>query len=173
MIQWLQSKLVLIMAGVVLISSVTAVFNYQLESMEREELENRCEKISRVIDKMDRADVDEMRQKITFDENSEGIYLPPQVRDESYTIKIQTDFVRIVKDDESVVEALQGNVHLWSPSELNNTGELNEDERRWRDSQNSSLEIRSGNGEIELLKIELQNSEINRPHIFISEVDST
>lgn len=172
MIQWLQSKLVLLMAGVILISSVTTVFHHQLESMEKEELKNRCGKISRVIDKMEKADVDEMSQRITFDESSEGIFLSPEVRGESYIIKIQTDYVRIEKDGLSVVEGLQGNVHVWELGELNDTGELDEDEKRWKDSQASQLEIRSGENDIELHKVELREGDVARTHIFVSEVDT-
>ncbi len=172
MIQWLQSKLVLMVAGIILISSVTAVFHYQLESMEREELEDRCRKITRVIDKMDKTNVDEMRQRIVFEEGSEGIYLSPQIRGDPYNIEIQTDFVRVEKDGDSVIERLKANVHLWSPCELNTTGELKEDEKRWRDFQTPMLEIRSGTGGIELLKIELRVGDVTQPHIFVSEVET-
>jgi len=171
MIQWLQSKVVLILAGIILISSVTAVFHYQLESMEREELENLCGKISGVIHKMKRVDVEEMRQRITFEEDSRGIYLSPQIRGDPYTIEIRTDFVRIEKDGETAIERLQANVHLWGPGEMNDTGELNQEEKSWRDSQNPSLEISSGENEIELRKVELFNGEVTRSHIFISEVE--
>ncbi len=169
MIQWLQSKLVLVVVGTILISSVTAVFHYQLESMEREELENRCRKISRVIEEMDRADFEEMKQSITFDEGSQGIYLSPHIRGDPYTIEIRTDFVRIVKDGESVVEGLEANVHTWDPREMNNTGELGEDEKSWRDSKSSPLVVRSGSEEIELWKIELQDGDSTRSHIFVFE----
>jgi len=158
------------MAGVILISSVTAVFHHQLESMEKEELKNRCRKISRVINKMEKTDVDEMSQRITFDEGSKGIYLSPEVRGESYSIKIQTDLVRVEKDGMSVVEGLQANVHVWGPEEMNDTGELNEDERRWRDSRASQLEIHSGEKDIELRKVELREGDAARTHIFVSEV---
>jgi len=170
MIQWLQSKLVLIVAVAILISSVVGVFHHQLESMEKEELKNRCGKIARVIEKMEKADADEMRQRITFDEGSKGIYLSPEVRGDSYSIKIQTDLVRLEKDGMSVVEGLQANVHVWGPGEMNDTGELNEDEKRWRDSQASQLEIRSGEKDIELRKVELREGDAARTHIFVSEV---
>ena len=171
MIQWLQSKLVLILAGMILVSSVTAVFHYQLESMEREELENLCGKISRVIQKMDRADVEEMRQRITFEQGSEGIYLSPLIRGDPYTIEIRTEFVKIEKDGETAIESLQANVHLWGPGEMNDTHELNEEEKNWRDSQTPSLEIHSEKSEIELRRIELSNGDVTQPHIFISEVE--
>ncbi len=172
MIQWLQSKLVLILAGIILISSVTAVFHYQLDSMEREELENRSRKISRVIQTMEKTEVDEMRQTITFDETSEGIYLSPQIRGDLYTIEIRTDFVRIERDSESIVEGIQANIHLWDPSEMNNSGELDEGESRWRDSQTPPLKIRAGQREIELLKLELRVDDSTRSHIFISKGDT-
>jgi len=172
MIQWLQSKLVLMVAGIILISSVTAVFHYQLESMEREELEDRCRKITRVIDKMDKTNVDEMRQRITFEETSEGIYLSPQVRGGPYNIEIRTDFVRLEKDDESVIEGLTANVHFWNPEDMNNTGELDEDEKRWRDSLSPSLKTRSGDYDIDLLKLELRDGDFIESHIFIFEVET-
>ncbi len=172
MIQWLQSKLVLILAGIILISSVTAVFHYQLKSMEREEMENLCGKISRVIHKMDRVDVEELRQRITFDKGSEGTYLSPRIRGETYTIEIRTDFVKIEKDGETAIEGFNANVHMWDPGEMNDSRELNQEEKIWRDTQNPSLEIHSGKSEIELRRIELFNGEVTRSHIFVSEVET-
>jgi len=121
---------------------------------------------------MDRADLEEMRQRITFEKSSEGIYLSPRIRGDPYTIEIRTNFVKIEKDGETAIESLQSNVHLWDPGEINDTGELNEAEKNWRDSQMPGLTIQSGKNEIELRKIELFNGDVTQPHIFISEVET-
>jgi len=57
---------------------------------------------------MEKTEVDEMRQTITFDETSEGIYLSPQIRGDLYTIEIRTDFVRIERDSESIGRGYTG-----------------------------------------------------------------
>ncbi|MFP4001649.1 MAG: hypothetical protein ACLFU5_07080 [Thermoplasmata archaeon] len=88
MIQWLQSKMALIIVGLVLISSLTTIFYLQTNSLEKEELKDRCREISRVIEEVDDIEADIFRQNISFDEDSKGFYVNPEVGGETYTIEI-------------------------------------------------------------------------------------
>ena len=169
MIQWLQSKIVMIVVGMILISYIIGVFHYRLDSMEEEERLNRCKKISQVITDMYNSDVDEMQQRITFDEYSKGVYLSPTIQDESYTIEIWTNLVRVRNQGGTSSRSLRKRVHLWSPNEMNNTGSLREEERVWRDRGEPYLELGAGSSDIKLTMLMLDDGTDTRPHIFISE----
>lgn len=171
MIQWLQSKLVLIVAGLILISSITTMFYIQTRSFEREELMDHCSKISRVIEEVDNLDADIVRQKISFDEDFDGFYVTPEVGGETYTVKIYQDFVKLETESKSVTSDLEADIHLWELEDLNNSGHLGDDEKNWRDSQAEPLEIEAGDKDILLRKVELDCDGSNRSHIFVSEVD--
>lgn len=170
MIQWLQSKLALIVVGLVLISSITTMFYLQRRSLEREELMDRCREISRLIEEVDNIDADIMRQKISFDEDSQSFYVNPEVGGERYTIEIYEDLVMLETESESVTTALNAEVHLWAPEELNETGSLSREEEGWRDSRAEPLEIDAGEQDILLRKLQLDCEGTTRSHVFISEV---
>lgn len=171
MLQWLQSKIVMLIVGIILISSITSLFYYQMDQIEKEERYNRCRKISQVIGDMHTLDVDEMRQRITFHENAEGIYLPSTIRDKSYTIEIWTDLVRVKSDGGISSKRTPESVHIWSPHLMNNTGVLREEERRWRDRKEPYLELEAGSSDLEIKLLRLDDGSETRPHLFISEVD--
>ncbi len=172
MIQWLQSKIVMIVVGIILISSMISVFHYRMEEIEEEERYNRCKKISQVIADVSTSDADEMRQRITFDKDSEGIYFSPTIRDESYTIEIWTDLVRVKSEEGISSEKLRENVHLWNPETLNNTGMLGEEEKQWRDKKNPYLEVEAGSSDLEVTMLRLDDGTETESHVFISEVEA-
>ncbi|MFP4141723.1 MAG: hypothetical protein ACLFSM_06180 [Thermoplasmata archaeon] len=173
MIQWLQSKMALIIVGLVLISSLTTIFYLQTNSLEKEELKDRCREISRVIEEVDDIEADIFRQNISFDEDSKGFYVNPEVGGETYTIEIHEDLLVLKVEGRSVTRPLDAEIHLWDPSEMNETSALCVEEENWRDSQTNSLKIESSGEGIQLRKLQLRRGESLQSHVFVSEVDNT
>lgn len=171
--QWLQSKVVMIVAGLILVSSITGVFYWQIDSIKEEELEQRCEKIARVIDRTSDINAEVVRQKITFDEESQGIYISPEVGGDPYSIKIYPDLVMLESDVGTATNPLEVEVHLWGPEDLNRTGTLETSEQRWRDSRTEPLEITTGEEDILLRKLSLSYQGNTSSHVFVSGVDSS
>jgi len=160
----------MLIIGMILITSIVGLFYYRMDQIEEEERYNRCRKISRIIMDMHTSDVDEMRQRITFSEDTKGIALSPTIRDESYSIEIWIDLVRVKNKEGSSSKRLRENVHLWPPDEMNNTGILKEEERRWRDGKKPYLELEAGSSDLELTMLMLDNGSERTSHVFISEV---
>lgn len=169
--QWLQSKIVMLVVGVILISSIVGVFQYRLDQMEEEERYNRCRKISQVVGEMYNSDVDEMRQRLTFDEDSKGVYLSPTIRDKGYVIEIWIDLVRVKNEGGVSSKRLQESVHLWSPRQRNDTDVLKERERQWRDRKEPYLELEAGSNDLEMTMLRLHDGSRTRLHLFVSEVE--
>ncbi len=165
--------MVLMAAGIILISSLSAAFYYQMDSIEDAEIENRAGKIAGVINELDVSSQDRVRQILTFDDQSSGIYLPPKIRDEPYTIEITTGYVRVKKGDKSSLKDLRADVHLWNPEDLNETGVLEESEEGWRDSRTESMKIQAGECDIELMMLNLEDDRTSENHVFVQEVDTS
>lgn len=161
--------MVLMAAGIILISSLSAAFYYQMDSMEEDEIENR--KIAKTVSQLDESDGQKIRQRLTFDDESEGIYISPKIRGSSYTIEITTGYVEVKKDGETSWKKLHADVHLWNPEDLNETGRLGEDEENWRDSRAEPVKIESGETDLKLVMLNLENDQISENHVFIQEVD--
>ncbi|MEF8873658.1 MAG: hypothetical protein V5A88_03180 [Candidatus Thermoplasmatota archaeon] len=170
LLQWLQSKIVLIAVAIILVSSVTTFFYYQIGELEEEELETRGEKFAQIITDMQDSDVDEMSQTVTFDEEREGIYLDPMVGGDPYTIEIKTGLLILKQDGMDSIESLGPNVHLWDPGRMNDTGRLPPNEGEWRDEMFSSIELQAGERDLKLIMLNLYNGETYENHIFITEV---
>ncbi|GEM_PF-1452841 len=172
LLQWLQSKIVLMAVAIILISSVTTFFYYQMGELQQEELETRARKLSRIITDMYGSDVDEMSQRVTFSQRDEGIYLDPQVSGDSYTIEINSDFLILRQDGMDAIEMFGPKVHLWEPCELNHTGRLPSSEREWRDETSPNIEMRAGENDLRLTMLNLYDGERYENHIFVTEVPS-
>ncbi|MBS3816959.1 MAG: hypothetical protein KGY76_05290 [Candidatus Thermoplasmatota archaeon] len=172
MLQWLQSKMVLLTAGIILISSIIGVFYYRMDQMEDEERSNRCKMISRIIADMYSSNSDEMSQRITFEKGPEGIYLSPTVRGKPYDIEIWTDRVKVKQDGDTSTERFPTKVHLWPYRSINRTGHLDLAEERWRDERTPPLSLRAGGQDLRLTMFDLQNTTSSKSHIFISGVES-
>ncbi|MFP3871948.1 MAG: hypothetical protein ACOCTR_01630 [Candidatus Natronoplasma sp.] len=167
-LQWLQSKIVLIAVVIILVSSVTGFFYHQMDQFEQEELENRARKLSQIITDMENTDADEMVQRITFHEDNEGIYLPPEVGGDPYTVQITKGYVRLKQDGRDTVEGLGADVHLWGPGGMNESGTLGKDEMEWRDEMNPELELEAGERDLRLIMLRLNDGARYENHIFIT-----
>lgn len=170
-LQWLQSKIVIITVTLILISSITSFYLYQIDELKEKELENHCEKITHILRDIRRSETDEMAQSITFDENGEGIFVSPRVGDEYYDIEITEEYIRLKQDEREAIERLEGNIHLWHPNNLNTTGFLGQEEREWRDSRRSSIEFSSNESDLKMIMLRLNDGESYNNHIFITEED--
>ncbi len=173
MIQWLQSKIVLIAVVVIMISSVTTFFYYQIGELEEQELEGRGRKLSRIITDMQNSGVDEMSQRVTFHEENDGIYLSPEVNGDPYDMEITTGYLRLKQDGTEKIIPLNTNIHLWEPGMMNHTGYLSPEEMEWRDGRESSLELRAGDVGLKLISLRLYDGSAHENHIFIREVPSS
>ncbi len=171
MLQWLQSKIALIVAGLILISSLSTIFYIQVSSMERDELKERCRKISGVIEHIDNIDADLVRKRISFEEDSKGIFVDPEIKSGSYMVEISEDFVELKSESDSVRSDLTADIHLWEPEELNRTGDVDVDDLNKRDSLTEPLIFEAGEGDILIRKLRLSHDRSYRSHIFISRVD--
>ncbi len=168
-LQWLQSKIVIIAVILILISSITSFYLYQIDEFKEQELENHCGKITQILRDIRKSESDEMFQRITFDENGEGIFVPPRVGDNHYVVEITNEYIKLRQEERVAMERLSGRIHLWDPSNLNNTGFLEQEEREWRDGRSSSIEFASNESALDVVMLRLNDGESYNNHIFLKE----
>ncbi len=171
MLQWLQSKMVLLIAAMILIASVTAVFYHQIREMEEEELEGRVEILTEVIEQISENEMGEGRQRVTFDRENEGLYLSPTVGDESYQIVIYQEYLMIKTEQRTERGRFRSRINPWNPEKLDSTRNISEVQQESNSSESTHLEIDPSRSDLQIVKLELYDGEEVGSHIFVYEVD--
>jgi hypothetical protein len=143
----------MMIAAIVILTSVLGIFAYQREQAKDLELRNIADKISQAIDDYYTL-LGESIVNVTFDREEDGIYIQPIVDGENYDILITKYKVIISQESRRFYSNFAGSIHLWIPQ----TNSYNQTEIAECDSEYKILELVSGdNFKIERKLLEISN----------------
>ncbi len=169
MLLWLKSKFALIVAGIILISAVSAFFYFQMGQVDGQRMQNYSDHIANTVQELYTSGADSASQQITF-EGGRGIEMPRDIGGDPYSLVISQSSVAVEIDDHRRASEFGLDVHLWNPDERNNTDHLPEQEVEWRDSINDNPLVISSTDESEIniwmMRLDNGTEEVRRVFIF-------
>ncbi|UCE74591.1 MAG: hypothetical protein JSV56_02515 [Methanomassiliicoccales archaeon] len=139
MFELLTSKLAMMIAVMIILSSILAIFTLQREDAKDMELRNTADKVSGAVDDLNSL-LGETKVNVTFDSEKEGFYVDPVVLGKNYEITITRYEVVITQDGRKFISDFIVPIHLWRPD--SNTYNLTQIEDS--DAENMRLEFVSG-----------------------------
>lgn len=141
MLDYLMSKLVWIVAAVVLTASILGVFAWQRRSTEELEIEERAEGLKKVINDLCNLE-SEFKGSVGYQEGGNNtFYLDPTIDEKPFELNFTTAGLFIEQSDERVWEDFIDAVHLYDPYFLgHNTSSILKDV----DAVVNSLSLKSG-----------------------------
>jgi hypothetical protein len=104
----------MMIAAIVILTSVIGIFAYQREQVKDLELRNIADKISKAIDEYNTL-LGESKVNVTFDREEDGIYVQPKVDGKNYDILITKYKVIISQGARRFYSNFAGSIHLWIP----------------------------------------------------------
>lgn len=152
MFDLLTSKLAMMIAAIVILTSVLGIYAYQREQAKDLELRNIADRISGAIDEYNTL-LGESKVNVTFEREEDGIYVQPKVNGENYDILITKYKVIISQEARRFYSNFAGSIHLWIPQ----SDSYNQTEIEDCDSEFKMLELVSG----DTFKIERKLLEID------------
>jgi len=139
MLDFITSKIAMMIAAVIILTSVLGIFAWQREDSKALELRNIADEISNSINEFNSIS-GETKVNVTFEKSNEGIYLNPKVDGEDYEIIITQSEVIVRQNDRLFLRNFISSVHIWEP----NSEFYDKDEIKDNDSKSPQQELRSG-----------------------------
>jgi hypothetical protein len=159
----LTSKLAMMIAALIILTSVLGIYAYQREQAKDLELRNIADTISGAIDDFN-ALLGESKVNVTFDRDGQGIYIQPKVDGKSYDILITKYKVIISQESRRFYSNYAGSIHLWIPQ----SDSYNQTEIEDCDSEFKMLELVSGDTfQIERKLLEIDNEKEYGTFIYV------
>jgi hypothetical protein len=139
MLDFVISKVAMIMAAVFILLAGIGIYEIQKSAMEEEELQNIADKIAKTVNELSGINAN-TEVNISSDRYRGGIYIKPTVGNEGYKINITRDIIFITQNGRSIASNFIDTIHLWKPE----VKEYNRAEIAYLDQRNKTFEIRSG-----------------------------
>lgn len=114
MLEFLTTKIAMMVAAAIILISVFGIFSMQREDAKELDLKNISHEISGAINNVNTI-IGETRETVTFEEGEEGIYLKPRIEGKAYEIILTRYEVVIRQDDKTFLINLIEDIHLWFP----------------------------------------------------------
>jgi DNA repair protein RadC len=143
MLDWLSSKIAMIIAATILIAAVSGYFLLQQRGLERVEVQEVADLIAARINDISSIN-GETEILMTFDEGKSyrGTLLQRTIAGISYEIEIRRDVVRVSAGDHVVSSRLHERIHVWNPSDIDSA--TSEDMAN-ADRNSSAIKFNAGN----------------------------
>lgn len=121
MIDFIYSKVGLIVAALLITSVMLGVFAYQRRQIDTITLHTIGENLSSLVNEVCTIE-GEVKWLLTFDEQRrpDGTYFPPTVGGDPYTIRISPDMVFLEQDQKLASSRFSSTVHVWNPGDMRN-----------------------------------------------------
>jgi hypothetical protein len=123
MLEWVTSKVVVSIAALVVLASVSGFMYVQRESWKEDQLSQVSKKISGTINEVSSINAETILF-LGFDEG-DGIELPDEVGNRPYDIRIERDMVRCQQGELYASSYFLRSVHLFSPDDVDLTNRSN------------------------------------------------
>jgi hypothetical protein len=137
MLEWFSSKMAVAVAAMLLLSSVTAYFTIQKDSIRRTEIENVAHGIAEFANAV--FDLTGEAEFVVACDGEAGLIVPGEVGGSPYEIHLRRDSVIIVQGSMTAVGHWTGDLHFWRHQEL----AIMADDVESLDAENPSLDIPS------------------------------
>ena len=163
MLEFVISKMAMMIAAIIILSSVLGIYTLQREQAKDLELRNIADKIADAIDDLNSLQ-GETKVNVTFERGKEGVYVKPSVKGKNYEIMIAQYKVMISQNHKRSISNLMGPTHSWEP--LSNSYTLTQIEEI--DGTNRTLELKSGKDfKIERKLIEISGENEYRTFVYV------
>ncbi len=139
MLDFVMSKIAMMIAAIVILTSVLGFFYFQREEAKDLELENIAEKFTDAVNNINSLQ-GETVVNVTFDEGKEGIYVRPNVNGNNYEILMSRSNIIITQEKRRASDNFITPVHLWEPENK----AYNQTQIEQKDDDNKKLEFVSG-----------------------------
>ncbi len=173
MLLWFKSKLVMIVAGLILVSAIAGFFYFYVGNINTERMENNCQHVADVVNTVYTTDSYEAGQDIIFgeaDNPDEGsISLPEDISREPYELIFYRDMVAMEIEDETRAAEFGMEVHLWDPEKRERSDILPEEEVESMDEDYDGFSVSSDEDNIihvRKLRICDGSEEVDRVFVF-------
>ena len=147
MMDWLYSKITVIVVVFILIAFFAAFFLWNTEDIALTEVQNTADEIASRVNEIG-AISGSTNITISFDQYRQGaVYIPPTINDQAYTITIMPDQVILDYQGAMITSVLthprlpDNNIHFWESTQYQYTTSAMED----LDISNPDITIESGN----------------------------
>ena len=114
MLEFLTSKIAMMIAAIIILVSVLGIFTMIREDGKDLELRDVTDTISKSINNINSIN-GETNELITFQKGRDGIYLHPEIDGKSYEIILTQKKVMVRQGEEVFIEEFLTPVHLWKP----------------------------------------------------------
>lgn len=139
LLDFITSKIAMMIAAVIILTSVLGIFSMQREDAKELELRNVADRISGAVNNLNTV-LGETSEVITFTKGEDGIFLNPKIDGKTYEIIITQNEVVVKQEGKNFLREFVVNIHTWEPENmLYNLTQL-----QYKDEENTKLDFRSG-----------------------------
>ncbi len=139
MLDFVTSKIAMMIAAIIILTTVIGLYALQREQAKDMELQNVADKIAEAIHNVNTIQ-GETKVNVTFDRGDDGIYVKPLMNGKGYEILITQNKVIITQNGRRSISNFVVSVHLWVP--LFNA--YNQTQIEEIDEANKTLELQAG-----------------------------
>lgn len=139
MLDFVTSKIAMMIAAIIILTSVIGLYTLQREQAKDIELQNIADKIAEAIHNVNTIQ-GETKVNVTFNRGDDGVYVNPAVNGKSYEILITSNKVIITQNDRRSISNFVVSVHLWVPI----FSAYNQTQIEEIDEANTTLELQAG-----------------------------
>lgn len=139
MLDFVTSKIAMMIAAIIILTSVIGFYALQREQAKDMELQNIADKIAEAIHDVNIIQ-GETKVNVTFNRENEGVYVKPLVNGKSYETMITQNKVIITQNGKRSISNFVVSVHLWVPI----FNAYNQTQIEEIDEANKTLELQAG-----------------------------
>lgn len=151
LLDFITSKIAMMIAAIIILTSVLGIFSMQREDANELELRNIADKISSSVNNINTV-LGETKETVTFVKGEDGIFLDPKVEGKTYEIILTQNEVIVKQEGKNFLRDFIVNIHLWEPENI----VYNLTHLQNRDDENKELDFTSGEDfEIQRKSIEI------------------
>lgn len=114
MLDFVTSKIAMMIAAIIILTSVIGLYALQREQAKDMELQNVADKIAEAIHNVNTIQ-GETKINVTYNRESDGVYVNPKVNGKDYEIMITPNKVIITQNGRRSISNFVVSVHLWVP----------------------------------------------------------
>ena len=138
MLDWLSSKMAMMIAALIILSSTIGFFAWQNKNIQALELQNIADQIAGKINEMNGIEGNAY-VRVTFKDNINGMHLNTIVGGKTYTINITQNLVIASQHSTKVVGKIIEPIHVWKPDkDVYESDEMQENDANSRTQEFSS-----------------------------------
>lgn len=121
MIDFIQSKMAILVAVLIITATMIGVFNWQKSNTENLSLNSVSNNITTLINEVSTTD-GEIKKLVTFNESKkyEADYFPSRIGGETYKIRLSRGGIILDQGKNSVSMDFSSSVHVWNPGNMKN-----------------------------------------------------